>query len=373
MTAIFESSEDSYSLGPNGTYRATFFSNALPGVIWAGENQGDIGLTNDQENLSPRIPQFSTTFVDNLARAAFYKKLHQVGRQFQGYVFLGELRETLHLLRHPTQTLHNLCSDFLGTLRKRKRANPRGWLNGLGSLWLEQSFGWNPLMADIRDAISAYDRFTQPSQTVRISAGSRKTYDCGQDPDPWKVGVSRPVCGGLNWLKKLSNRSETHVVRYKGALRARVECPRWGDYSLFGFNPQEFIPAAWELLPWSFLVDYFTNIGDILDATITSERDVTYVNKSIITYMTDYRVWEMNAKASALGLGATWQVATSTGGSVTSLLKRKEVTRTVDVGLSMPTLQFNFALNDGQLANVAALLSQAIDLHPQDKPRKWHR
>jgi hypothetical protein len=89
--------------------------------------------------------------------------------------------------------------------------------------------------------------------------------------------------------------------------------------------------------------------------------------------MTDYRVWEMNAKASALGLGATWQVATSTGGSVTSLLKRKEVTRTVDVGLSMPTLQFNFALNDGQLANVAALLSQAIDLHPQDKPRKWHR
>lgn len=35
---------------------------------------------------------------------------------------------------------------------------------------------------------------------------------------------------------------------------------------LFGAGVADIVPTAWELIPWSFMVDYFSNIGVVLDA-----------------------------------------------------------------------------------------------------------
>jgi hypothetical protein len=34
----------------------------------------------------------------------------------------------------------------------------------------------------------------------------------------------------------------------------------------WGFSPDNFVPTIYNLIPWSFLVDYFSNIGDVIDA-----------------------------------------------------------------------------------------------------------
>jgi hypothetical protein len=39
-----------------------------------------------------------------------------------------------------------------------------------------------------------------------------------------------------------------------------------GNLETFGLLPKNFLPTAWELIPYSFLVDYFTNISTIIDA-----------------------------------------------------------------------------------------------------------
>lgn len=125
------------------------------------ENRGDTFTRSPQSYLdingAVMAPAVLTDFVDNLARANFYKKLRNLHTQFEGYIFLGELMETLHMLRNPFVGIRNLSKDFLDTLRKRKRANPKKWLNDAGSAWLEQSFGWNPLMNDINDAVKAFE------------------------------------------------------------------------------------------------------------------------------------------------------------------------------------------------------------------------
>jgi len=349
----------------------------IPAQYARRENEGDTFIRNNQNSLDFANASFwnpinGTSFADNLARAAFYKKLKLVSTQFQGYIFAGELMETLHMLRRPLVGVRSLAKDFLDTLRKRKRANPKKWLNDIGSAWLEQSFGWNPLLNDISDAVKAYQRLVKPVQTVVISASASKTYDVTKSHgSAYWPGFQAQYDNGC-WFRTISSWIlENTKVRYKGALIARVNAPSWQNKDLFGFEPENFIPAAWELLPWSFLADYFTNIGDILDASIVSTRNLAWVNKTDI--ITKYKHGNFVQEWGSLPGGSGWTQASKSGSRGFHFAKSRTVIRTPNVGMSLPTLQFNFDLTGGQLANIDALLSQANSLHPQHNPRNWHR
>lgn len=337
---------------------------------------GDLGITNSTIDFVSESPSLSSNFVDNLARAAFYKKLHALTTQFQGMIFLGELRETLYMLRHPVASLHAVAKDFLGLLGKRKKAKPKSWQKDIAALWLEQAFGWSPLINDVYDAITAYRRLTEPNQSVRISAGSKKAYDTtstmssfNQSGATWNNALGAQ----MTFLVVRGLKRETHVVRYKGAVRALTESPQWKDYSLFGFQPLEFVPTVWELLPWSFLVDYFANVGDILDASVTRTQDVTYVNKSTVRFVDKVLHLRWYPEGRGGVSDPHWVVISQQGDTSPRQLwyKKREVIRQADSGISAPTLQFNFSLSDGQLGNCAALLAQANHLHPQDKIVPW--
>jgi hypothetical protein len=52
------------------------------------------------------------------------------------------------------------------------------------------------------------------------------------------------------------------------------------DAALFGFSPEQFLPTAWELVPYSFLIDYFTNIGDIIAGWSSLLVPLKWANKT---------------------------------------------------------------------------------------------
>jgi hypothetical protein len=373
-TTSMNATWDSLDYGRTRECRTTSRYNLSPYYISDYRVQGDVAVCNSNWTLKFFNPSVGINFVDNLARSAFYKKLHNIETQFQGAVFLGELRETLKLLRHPLEGIHNLSKNFLGNAGKRKRSNSTTWKKDLGALWLEQSFGWKPLMNDISDAVKAYERLVKPKQTRQVSAGAAKDYDTSQAAlsSFEKVGAlfTYPTVSGCYYRTTNSILREKHKVRYKGALRAQVNAPRWQNSDLFGFEPKDWIPAAWELLPWSFLADYFTNIGDILDASIVSTRDVAWVNKTEIRTTEHYGTYELVPSLSYPQNGL-WTFISSSGDRCWHVSRRKVVQRTANAGYPRPTLQFNFNLTDGQLGNVAALLSQANALYPQAQPRPW--
>lgn len=310
-------------------------------------------------------PTMSTTVAENRASAAFYKKLRSEAVAFSGPTFLGELRETLHMLRRPASALYSSANGYLDALTKAKRASPKHWTKTISGLWLEHSFGWLPLINDLKDAAKAHRMLAQPRRRV-ISAGGM---DWKYVPiSGWGDGNYKAGSVGNTRFRVRSRKVDSTIVRYKGKLKAEIETTTWDDWALFGFTPSEFVPTAWELLPWSFLVDYFTNVGDILTSAVTCTNNVAFVNKTVIRS----RKWtgavfpdEVNGGSPAMHY--------SQGGRCDFVTTRRLVSRSAGVSVPLPTLHFETSLSDGQLFNVAALLGQARALHGQQTPRNWHR
>jgi hypothetical protein len=347
-----------------------------PPLRYLADCSGDIFFRNNQSDSQFYVLNDTSEklFVDNLAYADFYSTLRQVQTQFHGATFVGELGEALHMLRHPFQGLQDRAKEYLATLRKRKRADPTRWIKEASNVWLEQSFGWKPLLNDIQDAAKAWRRLTVPDQGQTYNSYTKKDFDGKNHLTSFTLpGVKlRYVNGGI-YLTVAAHLRRTYIVKYKFHVRARVEAPQWVDTQLFGFTPEEWIPTAWELLPWSFLADYFTNIGDILNASVTSTRDVSWINRSY-TFRTEYhRTMRHMPEDSVFQSNGLWQFVGGSRNQYAMYTKHKALTRSAVAGVPMPTLQFNFSLTNGQLGNIAALLGQANALYPQSKPTPWNR
>lgn len=167
---------------------------------------------------------------------------------------------------------------------------------------------------------------------------------------------------------------EKHTVRYRGRIDAQVDAPVWNNLDLFGFSAKEFVPTLWELLPWSFLVDYFTNVGDILDANVLVGRKLAFADHVFVCDVAYHGYLATSTTLTDYQTNGFWRWITSSGSPLQLHSSRKTVTRSPSVEVPFPHLEFTFSLSDNQLGNIAALLTQVgTDLHPQSAPHRWHR
>jgi len=328
-------------------------------------------LNNQSCTRAPHAPISPTTGTVNKAAAKFYKNLRKQQVQFSAPTFIGELRDTLRQIRRPAEALYSGSKSFLDAVKRLKRSNPLDWAEKLSGLWLEYSFGWLPLISDTEDACKAMRRIGKP-RTTHVTASFVDDFDMtsslvGDNID----GVSQ---GSGIFLDHRGRLTEKVTARYRGGIAAQAETPQWDNWDLFGFNPSEALPTAWEILPWSFLFDYFTNVGDMLTANATDTSKVTYVNLSVIqesTYQASTSVNQALTHDGIFGAGSRWNtVGYSSQGFCTT--KRRVVTRSAGLGLPIVTFQMDADLSLGQKFNVLALLGQANALHPQ-KNYRWRR
>lgn len=215
--------------------------------------------------------------ADNQARMRFFKRAKSAQTAFRSLTALGELAETLHMLRNPGKALRTGLDDYLRNVMKRSRRAKKTSLNRIVSeTWLEHVFGWQPLLSDIKSAGEGLNRRLNRFQGSYTRVSGLGVFE---DTD-FASSLTLVTETYLRYRYRIVDLTQVSV-RYYGEVRSVCENPIQADMTLFGFDWTEIIPTAWELIPYSFLADYFSNIGDVLDAWSVRKSDVCWMAKSI--------------------------------------------------------------------------------------------
>jgi hypothetical protein len=213
-----------------------------------------------------------TTKATNQAKMRFVNAaLGQLG-SFEGQVFLGELAETLHAIKRPLESLRRSFDHYHHVLRRRRKGSKNHKRKALAGTWLEFQFGWRPLVADAEDAIMALHNISKHRNRFAMVSGKGEDVIQLQNES---VGAS---LGSLSWTRSTIGRSTVNV-RYSGVVDLTMS-----NYevvqSQLGFRLDRFVPTLWEVFPYSFVVDYFSNVGDMLSAWSLGNTRLKWVARS---------------------------------------------------------------------------------------------
>lgn len=208
--------------------------------------------------------------------------------------------------------------------------------NEFSARWLEAQYGWLPLMSDMygiyEDARKGF--FREP----RISAKGRAT-DQG----------TRPV--KLNQLLYEGTNSVSYTQSAFVRLDYVLDSERLRQAVQKGLtNPLE---VAWELVPFSFIADWFVPIGDFL-SSLDADFGVTFKGGSYTTYFKIESKADMTPKAWTNGSGHRY----SQGGSIHSYKYNLDILREVFPTSPSGSLYFKNPLSLLHVANALALIHQ---------------
>jgi hypothetical protein len=271
-----------------------------------------------------------------------YSKLADAvkGHSFDASVFLGELSQT-------TSLITGNCEKVLSAYRALRRGNPvdctrilfgssRGPrkldTRDLANFWIELQYGWKPLLSDVSEAVKSIDALRR-KQNVVFRVSKRTTLS------------TSGVTSQSNW----TNEKITGV-----ALKAKFydTCSRMQSLGLT--SP---VNVAWELLPWSFVVDWFVPVGTYLSsASLLSGLNYDVVISKIQSI-------EANS-ANHLVTGLSGRTPYKYYGGVYHISKC-EFDRSVAHNPSIPlpsAKTMSQALSWGHLENAAALIRQQVHL-----------
>lgn len=280
------------------------------------------------------------------ALSRFYDSIRDKQEGMNGLLVLGELRETIKMLRRPGEGLLSLFNDYLGTakgLRKefssRKGTNAKRLTKALSDLWLEYSFGWKPLISDVKDAAATVARIAHDNALRTDRAKGSASDSKAQTDPPFTDGEFFTVFPGVVFRHNRQYHSEVGV-RYVGGVKASTYGPTdtfEGVARETGLTLANFVPTVWNLIPYSFLVDYFVNVGDCIDAVFTDTSSLSWWSKSVRNVDTV----QLNSTFDAAATRSTWtgadyeaQVCTGTGGLVHVV--RTTLARTVGDATTLP-------------------------------------
>lgn len=326
----------------------------------------------DFSTVGTRPPPAGFSYPNNLAdwenvvrvkaSSKFLKRLKEVDTQFQGGVFFGEIAPTLRMLVRPFGTLRDGLKGYFSAAKRRVRLNRPNWRSVLRDTWLEYSFGWQPLLADIKDASLAAINLYTDIRRRRISAVVTEEYEL-------PTSVVRGYLENLMVYDVYFSNYVQYSVKYYGGIvplpNSDLGIPslkRIADAS--SFNLAAFIPTLWELIPYSFLIDYFSNIGQVLEAYSTDTSQLQYVS------MVEQRIsgqkirWDyLHQKTYDYVVGlppylpAPYEtVALTRGVGSTYGSRHKNILRWAYGSLTYPGLEFRLPMSAKQFANMGALL-----------------
>lgn len=234
---------------------------------------------NLNASMFPKANLVLNGAANDTAASQLLQSLISAQTSWRGSNFVAELRETVAFLRRPLESVHRNTWQLIRkttSMKRLFRRDPKEYGRLLGNAWLSWSFGVKPAISDIAELCAAINE-------MRNNLSSRDTLPIegvgtyAEDNPYW---LNRPGGVGFEFCENDEYRSKEHMIRYYGAVRATPP----GFQAImenFGFTPEDILPAVWEMIPWSFLLDYFVNINEQIEALRWMSADVAWLNRLV--------------------------------------------------------------------------------------------
>jgi len=176
--------------------------------------------------------------------------------------FLSEFHKTVQLVRSAINRFRDLLANFEQYYsRLSKAVKVRKTVSALLQEWLEFRYGWRLLVYDIQDINEALKGLKEKSRTRN----------------------KQRVGSNFSWVDDMS------TFREYGSSTQTYTDVRHVDLSVRGSIIADFVPAeisinpfitAWEVIPYSFVLDWFWNIGQSISAISFLTLNTQYTSAS---------------------------------------------------------------------------------------------
>lgn len=186
-----------------------------------------------------------------------------VGQLNSSYDLLTELAE----LRETMEFIHSLLKAAVNPLSTLRSAACLRSVAKWGDLWMQYRYALMPLIYSIKDALETMRRIKlvyHTERAFRIVEKTINTYDRRMGTQFFEVYTTQHRISGVGKARP----SEFELLRLIDAISA---------------NP---FKTAWEKIPFSFVVDWFVNVGNFIEAqtgalvNFSQQRAFCYAIKS---------------------------------------------------------------------------------------------
>lgn len=271
---------------------------------------------------------------------------------FRGFDFAAEFLEVIGLFTSPLKGIFGASLGLAKTVGRAKGVaftKPQLYAQKVSSAYLGFQFAVKPLAEDLASAGAAIQELLETKAKIRSISGFGDSEEQLESPSYQNAFG----CGDMAvYERQVLKKSE---VRYKGKVALNLGSVG-GMLGNMGFSAPDVIPAVWEAVPLSFLIEYFTNISDVLyrGSTASASPWVRYISRGIRnTYKVEHSSIRENPDSSNVA-GGFYKVNNASGGSSKAHL----VTVHRSSGVELPPVTLSFQTPSvGQLFNVAALVT----------------
>lgn len=208
-----------------------------PGFVFSEVRGSDGRLT---------YPAFACD-VENLRAIASTKAMAAVSASTAtGLLMLGEMGKTLQFLLNPISSM----TRYLSRLPDMRRGKAKGAVDAVASQYLAYYYGLKPLMMDVEASLDAMLSVLEPvRETARGSASDSLT------------STATEFYGGCS--RYTNSFTYTEEVSVRAGNLYEVSHSTGRDW---GLRVSDIPSTAWDLFPFSFVVDWAYNIGDFIAA-----------------------------------------------------------------------------------------------------------
>jgi hypothetical protein len=167
----------------------------------------------------------------------------------------------------------------------------------IANQYLGVKFGWLPLIKDVQDLLDLgmhihrrvgelHQLYSSNGLKRRIVLANNSVSD-GQSNVSFESQINLTVHGRVS---KFTTQKRWATVRWLPTVLPRyypndLEVFRLAKQVALGLTQEGLAKGAWDLLPWTFIVDWFTNAGDFL----VSHSNTIPASPSVVNVMTETR------------------------------------------------------------------------------------